>query len=537
MGDTAGGGRVILWLAAALRLWCACCQFCDGNPGASDALQKDAYLDFGASSLIQRQAAVHPSKGEFLAQVHKEHKEEREDAGVPPQYFHAPAPAIESSLQQERKALAVPDGGVCITPETLAAALTQASQEVLRGLPPWPRAFSPDKLSSRSHAPVRLAFLVQVSVKERLPLVRRVFSKLYSSGDIFLYLVDTTKLAASDVQDALGLTAKPLSNVVVQESPHAGYFYWPRVQVVLDGLASLLDDDWDFVIHLSETDYPVHSLAWLHSNLGVQRSTNFIAVEPRCSRPKEAMSFAAQASWEVSDRATKKDVTHEDATKKDGTHEDALQTVESDWYWWGASDGVASCGSKFDPMQVSGATYPQRDLERHGFIFAKGPEWVVLTRQLAAYALMPELLQFRRLIGMHAAADELFWSTLVLNIPNFTQSLSQQGWYLHWKTGSTDHSPDLLSAVDATEILAQKSGLLFVRKVSEVESAALLDKLDQASLAERTSLAVLQSQVHSWTLHLDRSAMRCSETSLLHAPAPASPPFNAPAPPALSSLA
>lgn len=524
MGDAVGGGRVMLWLAVALRLWCACFQLCDGKPGASVALQDDAYPEFGASSLIQHQATVHPSKGEFLAQVHKE---EREGAGVSPQYFNAPAPAIESSLQQEKKALAVPDGGVCITPETLAAALTQASQEVLRGLPPWPRAFSPDKLSSRSHAPVRLAFLVQVSVKERLPLVRRVFTKLYSSGDIFLYLVDTALLAASDVQDALGLTAKPLSNVVVQEAPHAGYFYWPRVQVVLDGLASLLDDDWDFVIHLSETDYPVHSLAWLRSNLAVQRSTNFIAVEPRCSRPKETMSFVAQTAWEDSDRATKKDVTHEDA----------LQTVESDWYWWGASDGVASCGSKFDPLQVSGATYPMRDLERHGLIFAKGTEWVVLTRQLAAYALMPELLQFRRLIGMHAAADELFWPTLVLNIPNFTQSLSQQGWYLHWKPGSTDHSPELLTAVDATEILAHKSGLLFVRKVSEVESAALLNKLDQASLAEGTSLAVLQSQVQSWTLHLDRSAIRCSDTSLLHAPAPASPPFNAPAPPALSSLA
>lgn len=65
---------------------------------------------------------------------------------------------------------------------------------------------------------------------------------------------------------------------------------------------------------------------------------------------------------------------------------------------------------------------------------------MVLSRSLVEYSSHPGLVHFKRLIGMHPGADEIFWSTLVFNIPGYTQKLSRQGWYMRWNPYGWGHS-------------------------------------------------------------------------------------------------
>jgi len=67
----------------------------------------------------------------------------------------------------------------------------------------------------------------------------------------------------------------PFSIFLVLLATQGRYFYWPRVQVVLSGIQELLKHDWDFVIYLSESDYPLHSMAWIPLELGAAAPDKF----------------------------------------------------------------------------------------------------------------------------------------------------------------------------------------------------------------------------------------------------------------------
>lgn len=250
-------------------------------------------------------------------------------------------------------------------------------------------------------------------------------------------MVDSARLDPKKLHNVL---PNPLpDNVKVKLSPHAGYFYWPRVQVVLDGMQSMMQHKWDFVLHLSESDYPVHSLSWIRETLSKQRRSSFIDLMPRC--------------------------------KNDG-----MVLSRSAWYWWKQRTPVASCSQLLEPRPVYGLNFPMEEMEAKGFKFAQAPEWMAVTRELAEYALSPELASFRRLVSMHAASDEIFWATLVLNIPNFTQDVAAQKWYMRWSDDG--HSPDVLTESHEQLILSLRKQYLFLRKVQEPASTRLLSKID-----------------------------------------------------------
>jgi hypothetical protein len=323
---------------------------------------------------------------------------------------------------------------VCMSVEDLPKIMIQTVNEVLQGLPPWTQPDVPAEVQDP-----RLAFLVQVSFESKLPLMRRTFNHLYSAKDTFLYVVDELRLNPSKVEDALPSPLPP--NVMVSSAFHAGYFYWPRVQVLLNGLKTLLEQKWDFVVHLSESDYPLHTVNWIRDFLSSQRQRSFIKLTPRC----------AQAGQDV---------------------------VVDKWYWWSQRNAVASCGHAHPAEPVDGVHFPIEFLEEQGITFARAPEWFVLTREMVQYATSPELASFRRLIAMHAASDEIFWSTLVLNIPDFSQDIGHQNWYEFWQRGALTHSPATLTADDEEAILANRHQELFMRKVSMIDSSTLLADID-----------------------------------------------------------
>jgi len=394
---------------------------------------------------------------------------------------------------------------VCIEATNLAQVLRDSSAKVLDGLPPWKIA---KDTAPPSREDIRLAFLIQVSDADKLSLVSRTFSHIYREDDVFVYLVDETLLDPARVRASL---PDPLpSNVFVRSAEHAGYYYWPRVSVLLQGFQDLLDHDWDFVVHLSEADYPVHSMDWTRKSLALQRRTNFIQIKPRCTRKEHDMAL-------------------------------------SQWYWWSQKSAVATCGSKAEPQDVATVDFPMEDMEDKGFVFAESPEWVVLTREMVKYATSPALQPYRQLLSAHKAADEIFWATLALNIPGFTQTVSPQGWYMQWTAGH-GHSPDTLNLAHELPIVSQRRMHFFVRKVDERESSELLQRLDalkaqadeapgpgdlawvqgDASRSWASNAVPCPSQKHLPALTADD--MLGTPNSKVTFPAPA------PAPPAVSAL-
>lgn len=365
--------------------------------------------------------------------------------------FPAPAPPAHSLLDDDlttdglsptsaqlKAMVAQPDlasdGEFCILPKELPQVLESTVDEVLKGLPQWNHsgpATVPD---------VRIAFLIQASFEEQLLLLARTFHHIYTPKDVYLYMVDQHLLHPARVRAML---PSPLpENVKVMSAQHADYFYWPRVEVVLNGYKFLLDQPWDFVIHLSESDYPLHTMDWIRATLAMQRQRDFIYVSPRCAASDE------------------KGVTRDQ------------------WYWWGQNDAVATCGWS-GARPVSGVHFQTERMEDHGFRFGRAPEWVVLTRELVQYAVSPELAAFRRFVSMHSAADEIFWATLVLNIPNYTHGVSPQDTYMSWRPGSNSHSPETLTSRHEDVILDHRQAHFFMRKVNRVDSSSLLAYVDE----------------------------------------------------------
>jgi len=270
--------------------------------------------------------------------------------------------------------------------------------------------------------------------------LRRVFNRLYNRFDLFLYLVDEERLDLDSVKKELPDPLPP--NVLALHTPHAGYYYWPRVQVLLNGLKALLSYQWDFAVHLSESDYPLHSVDWIRQTLALQRRHVFLKLNPRC--------------------------------KVEGR-----KLVRSDWYWWTENEVVASCEAAFQPHSIQGVEYPLQELEQQGFVFAMAPEWLIVPRELVEYTALPELQPFKQLVGMHIAADEIFWATLVLNIPGFSLTINPQSWFMFRSPTNFGHSPDTLRHIHLQKIIADRRMNFFLRKVDEGHSAALLNYLDQ----------------------------------------------------------
>mmetsp|Transcript_117150 Transcript_117150/g.250329 ORF Transcript_117150/g.250329 Transcript_117150/m.250329 type:complete len:457 (-) Transcript_117150:117-1487(-) len=354
---------------------------------------------------------------------------------------------------------------LCVRPGDLSEAVEKATTNLLStGMPAWPAQVPAQ--SPVNSSDIVVAFLIQVSYPDFMPMIRRTFDRLHSPQDVFLYLVDEKHLDLATVKRSL---PHPLpSNVHVSAAPHAQYYFWPRVEVVLQGLEAMLAYPWDMAVHLSESDYPVHSMDWIRRNMAAQRGTNFMEITPRCSKS-------------------------------------GLTSTKDNWNWWSTTESVASCGNEFDVVTNEEVNFPMAQLEGGGYRFARGAEWVAVTRELVQYALSPELRDYRTLVGTHFAADEIFWQSMVLNIPNFTQPVSPQGWFIRWGHGKTGHSPDTLTEDYKQEILNDAGSYLFMRKVSLTDSAHLLDDFD-AFAASETYAPVRNSNDAAW----DQDVVLCT---------------------------
>lgn len=446
--------------------------------------------------------------------------------------------------------------------------VNETVKTVSKGLPPWrpkPRSSGPD---------VRIAYLIQVSNKKQLSMLQKSYNKLYNAKDTFLYLVDQRFIRAPTVERTLSQTKLP-KNVVVREAQHAGFFFWPRVEVVLAGIRQMLvqSSDWDVLIHLSESGYPIHSQEWMRRALGEYRNTSFVEVEPRCyhdaaeaSHIRETAVKAVEAkklalAQRLQQRqqleqakvlAEKKmrewilaGEPHSTAAEKAEAQQIASQAVEAilaaheaglpttpksttgkstkpttvkltaakpavkivaakpasdgpagtktkakpaptdevypTWWFWNQQDSVAACGMAAYP--VPGVKFPLEATTKKGLIWAHGEEWGVFTRELAEYAVAPELAPFRKLVSLRWGADELFWPTLVSNIPELSQRVVPHSlWFKRWDGhGGSAHSPDVIMWPHHTPTLFKRMpSLFFARKLTLPQSSSTIAMIEEA---------------------------------------------------------
>lgn len=412
------------------------------------------------------------------------------------------------------------------------------AEAVLREkLPPFSPAVPLEK------GEVRIAYLVQVSKKDQLHLIKRTFDRLYSPLDTFLYETDAKSLPAQDVREALAGENKTLpANVQVRESRHAGFFFYPRVAVLLAGVEAVVKQskDWDVLVHLSESGYPLHRPEWIRRALGMYRHTSFIesvpyrlqgtaaehekltATEPP-NAPKPALRGAKPDCPEGTKWCTKcqkcletpcedkemKEADHpghagksdyaeilsadfiqsgraEHGEHKETAHKEHKETAHkkpahSNWWFWAKTEPVASCGVSAVPVP-KGKAFPLDAMADRGFDFRHGEEWNILTRELCEYVADPRLADFKQLMSFRWGADEMFWPTLIANIPNFSQRVAPASmWFKRWQGhGSTPHSPDLIQWPHHTpELFASRPHHLFVRKLRLPESQTTVDWLDK----------------------------------------------------------
>jgi len=159
------------------------------------------------------------------------------------------------------------------------------------------------------------------------------------------------------------------------------------------------------------------------------------------------------------------------------------------WWFWAKSQPVATCGTSAAPVEHAPG-FPLQAMQKRGFKFAHGEEWNVLTRELCEYATQADLADYKKLLSMRWGADELFWATLVSNIPHFPPGAAQPAsmWFKRWQGhGSSPHSPDLLQWPHHTpELFEATPTVLFARKLQLPESQTTVEMLDE--LADKEPL-------------------------------------------------
>lgn len=283
-----------------------------------------------------------------------------------------------------------------------------------------------------------IAYLVSVSNVSSLPLLIRQHARLSGKEDRFLYSVDAAVAPelALELRQALGGPRVE----VVEAAAHSGMYYWPRVQNVLDGLKRLgAQRDWTYAVHLSEADYPL-SMARIRA----------VAQSP--DRP----------------------VVMDAVPRNKGKQQD-------DWYWWKERAAVFVCNGHAVPDV--GVDFPEDALAAQVNLF-RGSEWFMLPREVVDYVVddprtTPGVASLVEILQHRWSADEVFWPTLVANIPGLKRH-TKPGWYVSWDA-RVGHSPDTFTgaALARHERAILSSDRLFVRKVRLPGSKPLLDSLDR----------------------------------------------------------
>lgn len=317
-------------------------------------------------------------------------------------------------------------------------------------LPPW------NPVAAPTGAGASIAYLGSCGFRARLPLVTRVFSRLYRKGDYFLYMVDKfSDLPPRELSNALrsviGRSALP-SNAHVMSPEHSGrVYYWGHTANVLLGLRELLSrwPDWRWVVRIHDGSYPVHAPEFMRAVFRRQPGVNFLESSPM-------------------------DLAH--------WHSRSLQLVHSCRKWAGL---------------VSGQHFPHREISLYGFRWSQGSEWWTITRELAAYFADPQLRRFTEVMQYRVNVEEIMWASIAANIPGFDQLLGHR---LLWQRFSdvagrrdTAHSPDNVFDDYAGEYLPdlQRSMpvISFLYKVSASRSKLLLSWLDAQMEGERLHFA------------------------------------------------
>lgn len=104
-----------------------------------------------------------------------------------------------------------------------------------------------------------------------------------------------------------------------------------------------------------------------------------------------------------------------------------------------------------------------------------GSNWFTITGHFARYVVdyLESNPAYLKRFNHTGCADEIFFQTLLMNSPFAVNVVNNNLRYVKWTNGS---SPDILTASDYDNLVS--NGGFFARKVDQIKSADLLEKLD-----------------------------------------------------------
>jgi hypothetical protein len=331
-------------------------------------------------------------------------------------------------------------------------------------------------LSWRGGTSPAIAYIWTACREQYMKLIRRAFERLYNTKDAFIFWVDafnSPKLLHSlpgELEESQPSAIE--ANVFVRSTQRRIHIlgFWSQVDETLRAIkfALQLEHPVDFIVRFSEADYPLHPASWLRGRLAQDAARGKLE-HVSCAAKNESFSNEA---W---------------------------------WGWWVSpmTRLAFTCGESYG--LVPGWDFPQSKLEV-SLMWASGMEWNIISRRLADYAVSdhPEIARYRELMAHRMLADEIFWSTLVLSVPEFTESAAHSMTYELW-AGHADstHSPtswdDRIARENWDELREAWEDSFSIRKIALEGSDGLLARIDDADPSpnlphQSTSVHVKPSQ-------------------------------------------
>ncbi|CAE8604623.1 unnamed protein product, partial [Polarella glacialis] len=204
-----------------------------------------------------------------------------------------------------------------------------------------------------------------------------------------------------------------------------------------------VNQSWQWVAHLHDGAYPLHSPEFMRHYLQERPGTNFMSCQ---------MESASHWQWK------------------------ALHLVHQCDKWVGL---------------VEGQQFPHVEMQQNGFQWAGGSEWWVLTRELAAYMVDERLDELYRWMRHRCNIEEILWPSIAASIPGFDEVVVPSLYYFTFdgraEQKDTKHSP--VNLFDETIDVAALERLMphnfFAVKVSVQKSRVLLRWLDGQIERER----------------------------------------------------
>ena len=280
---------------------------------------------------------------------------------------------------------------------------------------------------------MRIACLI-LAHKNPLQLERLIRAMDHPAFDYFIHVDGKADLRLFDYLEGMDRVAFIRNRVKV------GWGQYSLVQATLNGLEEVLaSGSYGYVHVMSAQDFPIKPMDAIYRYLMDREGTEFIT----CLRESDGHPW-----WKVA----------------------ALHAWHYNFHNW-------TIPGKYRLQAVANFLLPRRKYPVRGHEVVGHSQWFTITSGSARYLLTylkenPRVVRFFQYVW---GADELIFSTVIFNHPDYGGRIEDNLFYIDWSRGGA--SPRTLTSEDLPALLA--SDKLFARKFDMEQDSAVLDRLEQ----------------------------------------------------------